>query len=284
MRETPQMGVFQQPIGRVNRNRGSPESAMTPIHVNVPYPMLLERVGFVIQKGLHPEIFFGSDDLDTYREKDARDLAETLRSNGREVTFHGPFMDLSPGAFDRRIREVTVDRLSKALELAGFFKPRTIVFHPGYEKWKYNGNARPWLESSLETWRPLAEKAGEMGVTLALENVYEESPEPLRLLLEEIDSPSLRFCFDTGHHHVFGKTPLLHWFETLGKYLAEVHLHDNHKELDEHLPIGEGGFDFEQFFKLLSVFKLDPIYTIEPHQEDHLWRGLKAAKRYLSAD
>jgi hypothetical protein len=27
---------------------------------------------------------------------------------------------------------------------------------------------------------------------------------------------------------------------------------------------------------------LSPIYTIEPHQENHLWRGLEAVKRYIN--
>jgi sugar phosphate isomerase/epimerase len=56
----------------------------------------------------------------------------------------------------------------------------------------------------------------------------------------------------------------------------EVHLHDNHGEADEHLPIGEGGFDFDRFFKLLSQFGLNPVYTIEPHEEAHLRRSLEA--------
>ena len=139
-----------------------------------------------------------------------------------------------------------------------------------------------WLKSSLQTWKPLVTEAEEMGLVIAIENVYEESPDSIKILLEEIHSPHFRFCFDTGHHNVFSKAPLPTWFETVGKYLCEVHLHDNHKEMDEHLPVGEGGFDFDQFFNLLSQFELNPIYTIEPHEEAHLWRGLEAAKKYIN--
>ena len=88
-------------------------------------------------------------------------------------------------------------------------------------------------------------------------------------------------CSDTAHHNVFGKVPLSVWLEALGKYLAEVHLHDNHGEADEHLPVGEGTFDFKQFFSLLSERKLSPIYTLEPHEEEHLWRGMEAVKQYV---
>ena len=254
---------------------------MTIIHINVPYSMLLQRIDFVLQNRIYPEIYFSAEDLDAYHEKDVKHLAETLQGNALETTLHGPFMDLSPGGVDRKIKEVTSDRFLKTIELANFFKPKMIVLHPGYEKWKFDGNVKLWLESSLQTWRPLVKKAEGLGLALAIENVFEETPDSLATLLNEIDSPHFRFCFDTGHHHLFSKTPLPIWFEVLGRYLREVHLHDNHREMDEHLPVGEGGFDFDRFFNLLLQFGLNPIYTIEPHEEAHLWRGLEAVRRYI---
>jgi len=254
---------------------------MAVIQINVPYSMLLQRIDFAIKNRIHPEIYFSAEDLDACHEKDVRQLAEILHRNELEITLHGPFMDLSPGGVDKRIKEVTLDRFTKVIELALSLKPKTIVFHPGYEKWKFDGDVELWLESSLQTWKPLVREAEEMGLVIALENVYEDSPDSIETLLEEIHSPNFRFCFDTGHHNVFSKVPLPTWLETVGKYLCEVHLHDNHKEMDEHLPVGEGGFDFGQFFELISRFKLNPIFTIEPHEEAHLWRGLEAVKKYI---
>jgi sugar phosphate isomerase/epimerase len=245
--------------------------------------MLLQRIDFAIKNRINPEIYFSAEDLDACQEKEAKQLAEILHQNGLHITLHGPFMDLSPGGVDKRIKEVTLDRFTKVIELALLFKPKAIVFHPGYEKWKFDGNVKLWLESSLQTWRPLVKEAEELGLTLAIENVFEESPDPLKALLGEINSPHFRFCFDTGHHHVFSKTPLPLWIETLSEHLTEVHLHDNHTEMDEHLPVGEGNFDFDQFFKLLSQYGLNLIYTLEPHEEAHLWRGLEAVKKYIDA-
>jgi len=257
------------------------DPAMAMIHINVPYAMLLQRIDFAIQNRINPEIYFSAEDLDACREKDIQRLSDTLKENQLEITIHGPFMDLSPGGVDRKVKEVTFDRLLDTIRLAHFFKPKMIVFHPGYERWKFDGNVKLWLDSSLQTWRPLVREAEEMGLCIALENVFEENPDSLKSLLEEIDSTHFRFCFDTGHHHVFGKTPLPIWTETLGVFLGEVHLHDNHGGMDEHLPVGEGNFDFDQFFKLLSQYGLKPIYTLEPHEEAHLWRGLEAVKKYI---
>lgn len=254
---------------------------MTLVHVNVPYPMLRRQIGLVFEKRIHPEIYFSGEDLDTCREEDVEDLAARLRGKGLEVTLHGPFMDLSPGGTDTKVKEVTTNRFRRAMELARFFRARAVVFHPGYEKWKFDGNEEMWLESSLETWPPLVKMAEGFGLTLAMENVFEETPGPLRALLERIRSPHFRFCFDTGHAHLFSKVSLPHWLDALAEYLHEVHLHDNHQVWDEHLPVGEGGFDFDQFFNLLSRYQLNPIYTIEPHEESHLRRGLDGLKKYL---
>jgi len=272
---------MRQPLAREGEGKGEEKRFMAIIHTNVPYSMLLHRIDFAIQNQIHPEIYFSAEDLDACHEEDLQRLSRTLQENQLEVSIHGPFMDLSPGGVDQRIKEVTRERLLKTIQLAHFFNPRVIVFHPGYESWKFDGNVKLWLESSLQTWRPLVRKAEETGLTLAVENVFEESPDPIKNLLEEIHSPRFRFCFDTGHHHVFAKTPLHVWMEALGGFLGEVHLHDNHSERDEHLPVGEGGFDFKQFFSLLSQYKLNPLYTIEPHEEAHLQRGLLTVKKYV---
>ena len=135
-----------------------------------------------------------------------------------------------------------------------------------------------WLDSSLQTWRPLVKQAEAMGLNLAVENVFEESPNP-SLLLREINSPAFGFCFDTGHHNVFSKIPLRDWVDALGSFLSEVHLHDNHHERDEHLPMGEGEFDFREFFDLLAQRNLKPILTLEPHEEEYPVEGAESRRK-----
>lgn len=257
---------------------------MIPVQINIPYSLLLERVDFVIQHRFFPEIYFCADELDGFRKKEAQDLIQTLQHHGLEITVHGPFMDLSPGGVDRKVKEVTFERFTRTIEVAASFRPKTIVFHPGYERWKFDGDVDLWLRSSLQTWRPLVDEAAERGLTIAIENVYEETPEPLLRLLKEIHSPHFRFCFDTGHYQVFSKAPISLWMKALGEYLLEVHLHDNHGEMDEHLPIGEGSFDFTELFALFSRLRLRPIFTIEPHEEAHLWRSLQAIQKFLPSN
>jgi sugar phosphate isomerase/epimerase len=251
------------------------------VQVNIPFPMLLENLEGILQIGLQPEIYFSSKTLDRLSGKDVERVSQKLRQKNISVTFHAPFMDLSPGAVDDKIREVTAFRFSQVMDLVPYFHPRAIVFHPGYDRWRFDSDVALWLEGSLLTWKPLAERAEILSVRLALENVFEENPSILWRLLEAIPSPSLGYCLDTGHGHLFSKVPIVQWIEVLGPRLVEVHLHDNHSQADEHLPVGYGEINFADIFSSLRGKNLQPIYTIEPHLREHLEPSLRALEKYL---
>jgi sugar phosphate isomerase/epimerase len=174
-----------------------------------------------------------------------------------DVTLHGPYMDLSPGGVDAKVKDVTLERIRKTMDLAALFKPKTIVFHPGYDRWRFEGYRDLWLRNSIEVWKPIAGKAQEIGTTIAIENVFDEGPQTLKNLIEAIDSPNFRFCFDTGHYFLFSK-------------------------VDDHLPLGDGKMDFEEFFDLLGRVTPRPIFTVEPHKEAHLWSSIRALEKYFS--
>jgi len=255
--------------------------ATTQIFINVPYEMLLDRLEFAIKNRLLPEIYFDGNALDTARQGDINHLAMALSAQDIDCTLHGPYMDLSPGGLDAKVREITLERIRKTMDLAALFKPKAVVFHPGFDPWRFEEYEHVWLEKSIEAWKPIARKAEEIGTTVAVENVFEEEPRTLISLIEGVNSPNFGFCFDTGHYFVFSKAPLDHWLDPLGHYLVEVHLHDNHGTRDDHLPLGDGSMDFDEFFDLIGRFTPRPIFTVEPHQETHLWSSLKALEKYL---
>jgi len=127
------------------------------------------------EERINPEIYFSGDDLDQYRDGDIQRLSEILHQHQLEITFHAPFMDLSPGGIDRRVKEVTLDRFSKVVELAHFFKPKAIVFTRLWKmeiRWKREDVARQ-QSPDLGSIGWVAEKRGQV---LAIENVFEETP------------------------------------------------------------------------------------------------------------
>ena len=251
------------------------------IQVNLPFPMLVENLDAVLAMGLQPEIYFSGFTLDRLSGAEVEKTSKALTGKNIPSTFHAPFMDLNPGAVDERVREVTVLRILQVLKRVPSFRPRVIVLHPGYDPRRYDGDVDLWLKNSLLTWKPLVKEAESLGVKMALENVFEENPEPLRRLLDEMNSPFLGYCLDAGHGNLFSEVPLEDWVDILGSRLLEIHLHDNHGEEDEHLPLGRGSIDFPGLFSRLEEKKLQPIYTIEPHEIDLLQPSLEALKKYL---
>ncbi len=245
-------------------------------HIHIPYNRLNEHIGFIKDHKLDLEIYFGSTALDSLPETGIAELRSKL-DYGPSLSIHAPFMDLSPGAVDSKVRKATMERFSHVLEIAEVLRPAAVVFHSGYEKWKYAFNIDLWLEKSVETWLPVNEKASEMGVKVAIENIFEDDPANLKLLMEKMDSDNFGVCFDTGHCNLFSKGPLEDWLEALNPFIFELHLHDNDRTADQHLPMGEGNFDFEKFFRLLE--RKDCLHTIEAHTKEHVLRSLEFLKR-----
>lgn len=256
-------------------------SILKKIQVNLPFPMLLENLEGVVAMGLQPELFFDGQTLDHLSWPEVQRASRKLRQKEIPITFHAPFMDLNPGAVDEKVRQVTAHRFQQIMGLVPHFYPRVIVFHPGYDRWRYDNDVDLWLEKSLLTWAPLVEQAAAFSVKLALENVFEEDPVILSRLLSAIDSPFFGYCLDSGHGKLFSKVPIVDWIEVLGSRLLELHLHDNHGQADDHLPLGQGEIDFQSIFSALQRKKLQPIITIEPHQKEHLEPSLKALEKYL---
>jgi sugar phosphate isomerase/epimerase len=251
------------------------------VQINVPFPLLAENLERILDFGLRPEIYFSGQTLDSLSWADIRRTSRELCRKNRSVTFHGPFLDLNPGAVDEKVRALTLLRFDQVLALVPLFRARAVVFHSGYDRWRYDNNVDLWLEKSLLTWKPLAERAEALSVKLAVENVFEDRPFSLAKLLSALDSPFVGYCLDAGHGNLFSRESPPAWLEPLGKHLLEIHLHDNSGRADEHLPLGEGTIDFAGLFAYLRKNRLDPILTLEPHLAEHLEPSLKALQKYL---
>jgi hypothetical protein len=83
--------------------------AITQIFINVPYEMLLDRLDFAIQGRLFPEIYFDGNALDNARQADINHLTTALSENNIDCTLHGPYMDLSRGGLDAKVRDITLE-------------------------------------------------------------------------------------------------------------------------------------------------------------------------------
>ena len=211
-----------------------------------------------------------------------KDLNKKLKDHGIPCTVHGPYMDLSPGGFDRSVRAITKDKLKKSVEIAGLLDARACVCHPGYDRWRFDGNEQLWLDGSIETWSDVIGVAKD-GPLIVLENIFEEQPSTFVALFDYFKDKNLWYCFDSGHFNLFSKVPLEAWLAPLKGRIREMHLHDNHGTSDDHLPIGKGSFPFRELKTFLRQTETkDIIFTLEPHTETVVIESIQRMKEFLS--
>ena len=257
-------------------------------HIHVPFGRFLEFAPLCRENGFALELYISAPDMDAIDSASGRkdffsfpaDILKLL-DYGPELSVHAPFMDLSPGAVDEKVRAVTTARFEKTLEMAAALGANTIVFHSGYEKWKYSLRTDIWLEKSVLTWGPLIEKAWKSGIRIAIENIFEDSPENLAALFERFQgAKNFGLCFDTGHFNLFSKSLTLEdWLGPLQKHILELHLHDNDGSIDAHRPIGEGTFPFGRLFEALKD-REGIVFTLEAHSKEDVFKSLENLKNF----
>ncbi len=247
------------------------------VQVNIPFTMLWDSyIELFIKNGLNPEIGIDAVSLNRFSYDDFKDIARRLHEQNLTITLHGPFIDLSPGSSDPDVVNLTRHRFKQMLKLVPLFKPKTVVCHAGYDWKRYGYFKEEWVKKSLEIWSWLGALIADEGGQLMLENVYEHSPEDIRILFENLEKQNVGFCLDTGHQSAFSRTSLTAWLDSLGPYLGQIHLHDNQGKNDDHLAMGKGKIDFNTFFKALkAIRKAPPVITLEPHEEEALRPSLE---------
>ena len=168
--------------------------------------------------------------------------------------------------------ETASERLVRWLDVCVRHKVEGLVIHGGTYPDQSEGIAR--TVAALRKALPGFEKHH---VVLNLENHYayayrncqELFSEPWEFLevLPVIDSPSLRFCFDTGHGNMTRNSTEL--IRGLGPYLSHVHLADNHGVDDDHVPYRTGTTDWDSVFDLLGRIGFDGTFCVEfPVRDD----------------
>lgn len=257
---------------------------MTQLHfgAHIPWTQIETYLDMVLDLNLVPEIAIKGPELDLLDDNLICLVTEKLLSADVRPTVHAPFFDLNPGALDPLVRQVTQVRLTQALSFAGRLNAHLMVIHPGVDKWRYPNLDQIWLSFAKEFFLPLIEQASACRCRLAIENIYEEEPDLLVQLVQELNSKSFGHCFDAGHWHMFGKEPMAEWLEAISSKLFHLHLHDNHGLADEHLPVGEGKIDFSPLINKLQKLSSRPSMTLEAHTPEHLTRSLKKITELLS--
>jgi sugar phosphate isomerase/epimerase len=76
--------------------------------------------------------------------------------------------------------------------------------------------------------------------------------------------PQLKCHLDVGHAFIEGGMGKIKAYLTrFNDRLSHLHIHDNHGELDEHLPLGAGSIDFKKVVRWLNEIEYNKTITFE---------------------
>ncbi len=251
------------------------------IVINAPYRMVRDNIRRIKGLDVGVEVYFNNDSIGDVDEAHVVETGKMLKGEGIRCTVHAPFMDLSPGAVDRDVRNITKEKLKKTVTMANRLGALGVVCHPGYDKWRFGDYLDIWLEGSADTWNEVLAAAGD-NLPVMLENVFEEEPLSFIELFKYMKPKNMYFCFDSGHFNLFTTVSLEVWLAKLGNYVREMHLHDNHGTRDDHLPIGQGIFPFRELKGFLKARGDEIILTAEVHEESLAAEGIKNLKEYVA--
>ena len=151
-----------------------------------------------------------------------------------------------------------VKKIEKDIDLAILLNVKEIVVHGGAffrgyfrisNTLKKNIGLNYLLDMFIKTFYPIFKKAEDRDIRILMENCYPcfifGRPYDIKYIKKKI--PSLGFCFDLAHSEIYNQTEELMKLE-----IDHIHLTDNNKISDQHLVIGKGSIDFDDFFAKLK--------------------------------
>jgi sugar phosphate isomerase/epimerase len=210
-------------------------------------------------------------------------------TSGIEFCVHAPFFELNIGACCGPIRAASIECIRNGADMAHKLGANVMVVHNGgYEPFGPPGTTRfnddrykyHW-DRNIESIKAINEYAQDRGITVCLENIafdqysIDKSFADLREIQEKV-GPSLQFTFDMGHARLSEGAQA--GIDSLGGNIRHIHLTDNLGQKDDHLPLGDGNYDYSEFADFLKKFP--HVITLEVvHMgitPEHILRGRQA--------
>ncbi len=198
------------------------------------------HVAFEINDFFEPEI------LDS--ERKVQQMIQTYRQAGvpKGSTMHGAFLDVTVFSRDKRIRQISEQRMEQSMEIARQLDVRGVVFHTNCNPLIFDaGYEAMVVERTTAVLERLLYSYPE--VQIYLENMFDTTPDILKKISKELkDYKNYGVCLDYAHVGIYGDS-VDKWVGVLAPMVRHLHINDNDLKRDLHLAVGDGKIDWEQF-------------------------------------
>lgn len=191
------------------------------------------------------------------------ELSKVTNSSNFKIRTHGRFWDLNPVSLYPEMRELSHKQTIESIDACDRLNGDIVTIHPG-RSW-FRGNeelfkkCKNWFQEYLTD---TSKYAKEKGIKLAVETGshgadYPGNPQEL---LQSVKShENIGITLDIGHLYLSAQTRdekeeewISNVIEMLEEELINIHIHDNNRHSDDHLPPGRGEIDFDPIIKSLT--------------------------------
>lgn len=207
--------------------------------------------------------------------KQCRELLEELDMTVSQS--HAPFYNVIDPSYPYREEEEEMVR--RSILAAAELGAGIIVIHGGSVP--YRADYKKNKIENMEYFKPHLELAAKHGVTIAIENLFDENDLQKRVrvpryladpedLIDLVDS--LHVSYDNvGIVWDFGHANLMNWnqpecLEMIGKRLIATHVQDNYGVVDDHLLPYLGNVEWEPIMKTLKKIGYEGAFAYETHK------------------
>jgi len=207
--------------------------------------------------------------------KDRKVILDALHSYNFGVLSHYPWYFSVAHPYENVQKSIN-EEFGRAFAAAASLGAKKATIHT---EWMPPGiQERPvMVAKTIENVKKLHKSASEHGLELLIENFGHSSfsIKDFKVLFSEL---GISMTFDVGHAAKHDGEGVDNYLQEFRKRIRHVHLHDNNKKEDQHLPLGAGRIDMAHVVKELKSF-YDGTITLEVHSEDRHY--LKASRDKL---
>lgn len=150
---------------------------------------------------------------------------------------------------DEKVRDDAVGIMQRAIQHCWFVRGKTVLLVPGHGD---DGSQDEIADRAEESIRACLPVAGQLGITIAIENVWNkmfydhdgpptQSADALATFVDRFKSPLVGVQFDIGNHQKYGRPN--QWIRTLGQRIVKLDVKDWSVK-DGFCEIGKGDVDW----------------------------------------
>lgn len=220
-----------------------------------------ERYQLIKEAGFNGVLLWWSDGFgrNCFGQNDYRNGPQIARAAGLFIeNIHTPVHNQNDLWLDNLDGEALTDCYLQCVADCAEFEIPTMVVH-------LPNDSKPYNALGLDRFKKITEKAEQLGVNVALENLHNLSN--LAYVLEQVNSLRVGFCYDCGHHNRhYPNDDLLSKY---GSRLMALHLHDNNGSNAQHgLPF-DGTIDWITTMKKIAETNYSGATALEPMNWDY---------------